>query len=263
MVDVTVVVPTRHERGNVAALAARLAGSLDPTGIDWRLLFVDDSDDDTPDVIASLPSPRVGVLHRPPAERTGGLSGAVMAGVAATTSRWVAVMDGDLQHPPEAVGQLLEPLRSGTADLVVASRYVAGGSPGGLAGPWRLFVSGAARRAAHLVFPRSRRVSDPLGGFFAFDRAVVEGVSLRPHGFKILLEVIVRGRWSQVAVVPYRFAARVDGRSKAGLREGMRFVRHVCQLWVDAGQTGLSGTPLLTPSSVLTPSSPVLPPTAA
>lgn len=256
------VVPTRHERGNVTPLAARVADALRPTGLAWQLLFVDDSDDDTPALLADIAARRseVDVLHRLADARHGGLSGAVLAGLGASASRWVAVMDGDLQHPPEVLAALLEPLRSGRSDLVVASRHAPGGSPGGLAGPWREFVSGAARRAAWAVFPRARRVSDPLGGFFAFDRAIVADVPLRPHGFKILLEVIVRGRWSRLAEVPYCFAARTDGRSKAGLREGLRFARHMGQLWVDAGQVGLSGAPAR--PAVIEPSSPALPTTA-
>lgn len=243
MRDVTVIVPTRQEAENVTALATRVTAVLARSPLDWELVFVDDSDDETVAVLAGLAAarPPVSVVHRPPADRMGGLSGAVLAGLAGTSSRWVAVMDADLQHPPETLVALLHPLMAREADVAVASRYCPGGSPGGLSGPWRTAVSAGARAAVRTVFPQLRSVSDPLGGFFAFDRVVVDGVGLRPEGFKILLEVLVRGRWSQVAEVPFAFAARRDGRSKAGVREGMRFVRHVGRLWMAGGETGLGG----------------------
>lgn len=236
--DLTVIVPTRHEAGNVAVVARRVAAALPDPGLRWQLVFVDDSDDDTVRVLSGLAasSPAIEMIHRRPGDRAGGLSGAVLAGLAATSSRWVAVMDADLQHPPELLALLLEPLMGGVADIAIASRYLPGASPGGLSGSWRKAVSAAARGAAWAALPRVRGVSDPLGGFFAFDRAVVTGVDLRPLGFKVLLEVLVRGRYERVAEVPYRFDTRSADRSKAGLVEGVRFGRHVGRLWRTAGR---------------------------
>ena len=232
MQNVVVLVPTRHEAGNVTVLAQALSDVLGPTGLDWGVVFVDDSDDETVDVLRGLAArdPHVGVVHRPAGARDGGLSGAVLAGVAATSSRWIVVMDGDLQHPPAVVPALLAPLVAGTADVSVASRYCPGGSPGGLSGPVRKFVSSSSRTLVRTAFPRVRGVTDPLGGFFAFERSVVSGVELRPEGFKILLELLARGRWDRVAEVPFAFASRLDGASKASVREGLRFLRHVARL---------------------------------
>jgi len=236
---VTVIVPTRHESGNVTILAQTIAVLLE--GWDWHLLFVDDSDDDTPSVLASLSSPRIGFIHRPPGDRAGGLSGAVLRGLDATSTPLVAVMDADLQHPPAVLVPLLTPLAAGTADIVVATRYRDGGSPGGLAGPSRRAVSSGARALVRTLFPRLRPASDPLGGFFAFRRSVVSGVDLRPTGFKILLELLVRGRWSSLVEVPYEFAPRLEGTSKASMREGMRFLRHAAGLRLTAGRPAPAG----------------------
>jgi dolichol-phosphate mannosyltransferase len=246
---VTVIVPTRHEAGNVTVLAQTIGSLLEPMGWDWRVLFVDDSDDDTVSVLEALAAsdPRIGFIHRDPGDRAGGLSGAVLCGLAGTTSRCVAVMDADLQHPPAVLVPLLAPVVRGTADIVVATRYCDGGSPGGLAGPTRRAVSSGARALVRATFPRLRPVSDPLGGFFAFDRSVVDAVEMRPSGFKILLELLVRGRWSALAEVPYEFAPRHEGRSKASLKEGMRFLRHVGRLWVDAPTVAVSGAPVSLP----------------
>jgi glycosyltransferase involved in cell wall biosynthesis len=230
--DVAVVVPTRHEAGNVTVLVDAIGALLDLAALSWQILFVDDSDDQTIEELDQLAAGdgRVRVIHRAPGERHGGLSGAVLLGCERSDSRFVAVMDADLQHPPAVLPKLLAPLVAGTADVVVATRYREGGSPGGLAGPMRRAVSAGGRELVRVCFPTVRPVSDPLGGFFAFDRAVIDGVELRPEGFKILLEILVRGRWSRVAEVPFEFAPRLGGVSKAGLREGMRFLRHVGRL---------------------------------
>jgi dolichol-phosphate mannosyltransferase len=231
MHDVVVLVPTRHEAPNVAALAERAEMALEATGLQWRIVFVDDSDDATVAVLAGLAavSDRVSVLHRAPGERRGGLTGAVLAGLAVAESRWVAVMDADLQHPPELLPDLLQPLRAGTAQVVVGSRFM---DPlcGGRRGRVRPAVSEVARRAVRGALPRARVVSDPLGGFFAFDRGVVDDVAIRPDAARVLLDVLVRGRWSLVAEIPYVLAERLAGRSKAGPGEGWRLAWQVARL---------------------------------
>ncbi len=231
MHDVVVLVPTRHEAPNVAALAERAEVALEATGLQWRIVFVDDSDDETVAVLAGLAavSDRVSVLHRSPAERTGGLAGAVLAGLAVAESRWVAVMDADLQHPPELLADLLSPLRAGTAQVVVGSRFMAP-QGGGRRGRVRPAVSVVARRLVRFALPRARVVSDPLGGFFAFERRVVDDVAVRADAARLLLEVLVRGRWSLVAEIPYVLADRLAGRSKAGPGEGWRLAWQVTRL---------------------------------
>jgi glycosyltransferase involved in cell wall biosynthesis len=223
----TVIVPTRNEERNVRPLVERTAAALD--GTDWELLFVDDSDDATPEVVAGLGDDRVRLLHRPPDQREGGLAGAVCVGFSAAIGDELLVMDGDLQHDPADILRLREQLAG--ADVVVASRFAdGGGGVGGLDGRYRRLVSNAARFAVRAVFPRIRGVRDPLGGFFAIRRHVLEDAELRPDGFKILLEVLVRGRWRRVHEVPISMSERADGASKASLREGARFGVHLLRL---------------------------------
>lgn len=228
----TVIVPTRNESGNVAPLVARLEEVLGD--IDAEILFVDDSSDTTPEqvrstaVTASLP---VRLLHRTPKERVGGLGGAVLAGLRSACGDWVVVMDGDLQHPPEIVPDLLRAGQDSGADLVVASRYVGGGSAGGLSTPTRARVSGGANALARVVFPRRLAdCTDPMSGFFAVRRGSVDLDRLQPHGFKILLETIARSPRLKVAEVPFVFQTRHSGESKASLAEGLIFVRKLASL---------------------------------
>lgn len=231
---VSVVVPTRNEVDNVDRLVARTTAALDASPWTWELLLVDDSDDDTPARARALARTGlpVRVLHRPAGARPDGLSGAVRSGFAQARGRLLAVMDADLQHPPEVLPDLVGAVVGG-ADLAVGSRYCRGAAPDagdGLDGPWRRWVSLLCRVPVWVVRPRLRTVRDPLAGFFVLDREVLSGVVLRPTGYKILLEVLARGRWSSAVEVPYRFAPREAGSSKAELKQGVVFLRHVARL---------------------------------
>ncbi|MCX5012070.1 glycosyltransferase family 2 protein [Streptomyces sp. NBC_00555] len=250
--SVTLIIPTFNEAGNVAELLRRLGDALpDPEHLPCEVLFVDDSTDDTPAVIekaaADHPFP-VSVLHREVAE--GGLGGAVVAGVKRADTDWIVVMDADLQHPPHLVPELVgEGIRTG-ADLVVASRYISGGSRAGLAGSYRIAVSRGATWLTKGLFPRALRgISDPMSGFFAMRRSVVTAETLKPLGYKILLELAVRCRPAKVAEVPFVFQDRYSGESKSTAREGMRFLAHLASLrsatplarLIGFGLIGLSG----------------------
>jgi dolichol-phosphate mannosyltransferase len=228
---VTVVVPTRNERDNVEELVRRLGALLRRPGV--SVLFVDDSCDATPDVIAALaPALPVRLLHRGPEQRVGGLSGAVVAGLRAAGTDHVVVMDGDLQHPPELAAVLYERALQTGADVVVASRYTGAGDSSGLDGATRRLVSSASTVLCKAVFPiRLRACSDPMTGFFCVRLAAVDLDVLRPTGFKILLEVLVRRRRPlSVVEEPFVFAERPAGTSKTSLRQGLLFLAQVTRL---------------------------------
>lgn len=229
----TVVIPTRDEEHNVGPLIDRLGRAL--SGIDAEILFVDDSTDATPAAIlaaASGAAVPVHLLHRSPAQRWGGLGGAVCDGFAAARSDWLLVMDGDLQHPPSVAAELFRKAVHSEADVVVASRYLEDGSVEGLAGPLRRTVSKTSTWVAKGVFPRRLGgCSDPMSGFFAVRSEVVAALPLSPRGYKILLEILVHGHL-QVTEVPFGFAPRPTGHSKACLREGARFGAQLAALRV-------------------------------
>jgi dolichol-phosphate mannosyltransferase len=231
---ISVVVPTRNEAPNIVPLATRLAAALKASADSWELVFVDDSDDSTPDAVRSLT--RLGLpvqlVHRPPGARPGGLGGAVQEGFAKTKGTVIVVMDADLQHPPEVVPELVAPVLAGEAVLVAGSRYVWAGADAGLSGPWRHLVSRLCRDLVHLLLPASGALQDPLSGLFAFQRSLLDDVVLRPEGYKILLEVAVRARPASVRNVGFDFAPRHAGTSKASLHQGLVFFRHVGRLVV-------------------------------
>jgi dolichol-phosphate mannosyltransferase len=228
----TVIVPTRNEEGGVAALLGQLAESLGD--VPAEVLFVDDSSDKTPDAIrvaARQCGLAVRLLHRPLGSRRAGLAGAVVAGLKQARGTWAVVMDGDLQHPPELVSRLVAIGQARQLDLVAGTRYQGAGNAGGLTGGYRRAVSGVTNRLTRAMFPRRlARLSDPMSGFFAVRLAALNLDRLNPLGFKILLEIAVREPRLQIAEVPFVFGTRFAGESKASLREGWRFIRHLLRL---------------------------------
>lgn len=228
---VTVVVPTFNERGNIEELVTRLQDAL--AGISSEIVFVDDSTDDTSEVVQRVAARRPGVrlVRRVGDERIGGLAGAVTRGIAEAHGTWVVVMDGDLQHPPELVPLLLAVGEREDADLVVASRYVGQGDASGLSSSWRRTVSSASTVLARTLFPRrvGRLCTDPMTGFFSVSRAAVDLTRLRPRGFKILLEILA-SHHLRVQEVPFVFGTRHSGASKASWRQGAEFVHQLLSL---------------------------------
>ncbi|MEU1573011.1 glycosyltransferase family 2 protein [Streptomyces collinus] len=228
---VTIVVPTFNESANVRQLLRQITESV-PARLPCEVVFVDDSTDDTPEVIEKAaqdcPFP-VTVLHRE--EPVGGLGGAVVEGLKAATSDWIVVMDGDCQHPPSLVPDLVATGERAGAGLVVASRYIKGGSRAGLAGSYRVAVSRGATWLTKALFPRRLHgISDPMSGFFAIRRSAVTAEVLQPLGYKILLELAVRSRPRTVTEVPFVFQDRFAGESKSTAQEGLRFLRHLAGL---------------------------------
>jgi dolichol-phosphate mannosyltransferase len=215
MPEISVVVPAYRERDNIAPLLAALESAMQ--GLDWEtIIVVDDASDRTEELVRERAQndPRVRCLHRIGRR---GLASACIEGMLASSAPYLAVMDADLQHDEKLLPELLEAAKQENADVVVASRYMAGGSTGGLAAD-RVRISRLASRLSGLL---SKDLTDPMSGFFVVRRAFLERVVRRLYGrgFKILLDLIAAAR-GEVKVVerPYRMRSRVHGESKLGLR---------------------------------------------
>ena len=227
----SVIVPTKNEFENVVPLLSRVRDST--ADYPTEVIIVDDSTDRTAEVCTSSMA-ELGMdghlIARPPHARSDGLSGAVVMGIKQARGAWICVMDADLQHPPEVIPELISRASELGADLVLGSRFASGAKPYGLS-PFRHALSRSLTFALRLVFPRRlAKVSDPLTGLFLFRRSAVDAHLLRPSGFKILLEILVKCPRLRVSEVPFVFAPRHAGHSKGTLREGMRFLRHFARL---------------------------------
>ena len=223
----SIIVPTFNERENVPVVVERIEAAMNNSTSDYEIFFVDDSRDDTPIILEGLANshPQVRYLHR---ENGRGLATAVVEGFARTSGKYIVVMDADMQHPPELLPTILERLQQGT-EVVIPSRFVRGGSDGGL-NSFRKLVSWTARTIGRLAISRIRRISDCTGGYFGLARKVVEGVELNPIGWKILLEILVKAPYQTVHEIPYEFHARDAGESKMSMREQWNYIRHIVRL---------------------------------
>lgn len=216
--ELTVIVPTFNEAANVATLVWRLHGAL--AEIAWRVIFVDDnSPDGTAEAVKAIAAvdPRVQCLRRIGRR---GLAGAVIEGMLASASPFVAVIDGDLQHDETLLPAMLNALRGGETELVIASRYIADAHAEveGLA-PIRQAGSQFANWLGRLVL--RQHVSDPVSGFFMIRRELVDPVAakLADEGFKILFDLIAsQPRQLKIVELPYTFRERVAGASKLDQR---------------------------------------------
>jgi dolichol-phosphate mannosyltransferase len=232
----SLVLPTYNERPNLPGAVARVTRALEAAGQSFEILVVDD---DSPDQTWKLAEelagrdPRVRVLRR---QGVRGLATAVAAGWGVARGRVLGVMDADLQYPPETLPTLLEALHRGGADIAICSRYV----PGARIEHWsamRWFISWSARLVGRLLLPTALRgIADPGAGYFLVRRQVIEGVELRPRGFKILIEVLARGHHGAVVEVGLPYEGRKEGHSKFRSRQVVEYLAHLVDLSRDTGE---------------------------
>jgi dolichol-phosphate mannosyltransferase len=225
------IIPTLREAENLRGLLGRVRSVLDPLGMAYEIIVVDDdSRDGTEEIVSAISreDPRVRLLIRK-GER--GLSGAVLYGWRHTEAAILGVMDADGQHPPELLSALISAILAGN-DLAIGSRYTAGGEVGKW-NPVRKLLSAAAVWATWPIQRAGIRAHDPMTGFFLVRRACVDGIAFQPSGFKLLLEILVRGRLRSVAEVPLAFGSRNRGTSKANFKVGWDYAKLLVRLYVE------------------------------
>ncbi|AKG20184.1 glycosyltransferase [Calothrix sp. 336/3] len=234
----SLVIPTYNEAANIHKIVRILCQILDESiPGEYELIVVDDNSPDGTWEIAqklTVEYPQLQVMRR---EKERGLSSAVIRGWQAARGQILGVIDGDLQHPPHVLLQLLENIQNG-ADLGVASRHVEGGG----VSSWsfiRRFLSRGAQLLGLVILPGVLgRVSDPMSGYFMFRRECVVGQILNPVGYKILLEVIGRGRVKRIAEVGYVFCERKEGESKVSWKQYIEYIHHLLRLRFSTGHLG-------------------------
>ncbi len=219
------IVPTYNEKDNLDELVQRINSSCSKAGIECEIVIVDDNSPDGTGAKAEelAKSARMKVLHR---EGKLGLSSAVLEGFKVASGSVLVVMDADLSHPPEKIPEMVSKIESGEAELVVGSRYIKGGSVEN----WPLRRKAVSKGATFLARWLTK-VKDPMSGFFALSRSVIDGVALNPVGYKIGLEILVKGKYEKAAEVPIHFADRKAGKSKLGGTEMLRYIDHVSMLY--------------------------------
>lgn len=224
----SLVAPTFNESVNIAAFLSRVCAILDARlpGHYEVIVVDDDSPDRTWDIAtqAARSLPAVKVIRR---QNERGLATAVVAGWKTAQGNLLGAIDADLQHPPEVLSKLIDAIGAG-ADLAVGSRHVAGGGVSTWSF-WRRMISRGAQAIGLLFLPAVRKIADPMSGLFIVRRDVLDLTALRPVGYKILLEVLVRSRAQRLAEVGYVFEERSRGSSKVTLKVYWEYLVH---LWI-------------------------------
>jgi dolichol-phosphate mannosyltransferase len=229
-VPLSIVLPTYNESQNIARMLDSIADTI-PADSAAEIIVVDDNSPDGTGDIASRHARnirnklRIQVISRPGKQ---GLSSAILAGVQSAAGDIVVVMDGDFSHPPQTILRLVEELEDPECDIAVASRYVKGGAVMGWPFKRRMASKGATKIAQVGL---GIDVKDPMSGFFAFRRRIIEGVEFDAIGYKMLLEILVKTRGARVREVPYTFANRAAGSSKLDSAVVFDYFRAVWRLY--------------------------------
>ena len=224
----SIIVPTYCEADNIGGLISRVDEVMSAAGLDYEMLVVDDC---SPDNIAEVINDAAGrypIRLLQPDGRPRDLSLSVIDGIRAAANDLVLVMDADHSHPPEKIPEMYRALTSGEAVFVIGSRYVRDGSFDRDWSLWRFLNS----HVATLLTRPLVSCEDPMSGFFALDRKQIgDFEKLNPIGYKIGLELMVRGKFNRVLEIPIRFQDRAVGESKMNLRQQLKFLRHLRRLY--------------------------------
>ena len=267
LIDLSVIIPTYNESENILNLLESIREKMSPSSTTEVIVVDDNSPDRTGELAESysrtiekdnmricnsssselkLHGPNdstnkgqtlfsVSVIHR---DGKRGLISAIMEGIRFSKGQSILVMDADLSHSPELIPRMVHELSSPDVDIVVASRYARGGSITGWPFKRKLISKGAVKIAKYCL-RISKRVTDPMSGFFALKRHVVENLKVDSAGYKILLEILVKCSDANVKEIPYTFINRTAGESKldnAVIRDYIKAVYHLYRFGRTSGK---------------------------
>ena len=224
IIDISVIIPTYNEKDNICLVIDRIAKCLN--NITYEILIIDDSSTDgTIETVEKLQGiyPLKLIVRK---ER--GLASAIVEGFKYANGNIYAVMDADLQHPPEKLIDLIEEINNGN-DIVIASRYLTNNGFGNF-NFRRKIISKVANIPARILFPKLKNINDIQSGFFAIKRRVIDGIILDPIGFKILMEILVMGNYKKLKEIPFEISKREYGNTKLGIVTVIDYIRHLMRL---------------------------------
>jgi len=229
--QISIIIPTYNEAENICQILESISENL-PKNSQTEVIIIDD---DSSDGISSLvenykkliqiPHYSVSLIKRK-GER--GLSTAILRGIEKATGNLIVVMDSDLSHPPHVIPQMIETLHNTKCDIVIASRYAKGGSIKGWPIKRRMISKGATKIAQTGL---GIKINDPMSGFFAFRRHILNGIKFDAIGYKILLEMLVKVNGVKIEEIPYTFIDRKYGSSKLDASTVFDYCRAIWKLY--------------------------------
>lgn len=220
MIQISIVIPTYNERDNLPLLVNEIFTTIkEQKDIDLEIIVVDDnSPDGTGDVAETLTKTYpLKVIHR---KGKLGLGSAVMEGFCSSQREYLGVMDADLSHDPIILSEMIHSLKD--FDIVIGSRF----NEGSTVDNWRIDRKIISKVGVWLA-SNLTKVSDPLSGYFVLRREVLNNMKLTSPGYKILLEILVKGRYKKIREIPFRFRTREHSVSKLDYKEYMLFLKQL------------------------------------
>jgi len=230
--QVSIIIPTYNESENVIHVLKSIIEHI-PEDITAEAIVVDDnSPDGTGKIVDDYINDEqnkigwaINIIHR---KTKSGLSSAILDGIERSSGEIIVVMDSDFSHPPKIIPRLVEEIKISKYDIVIASRYTEGGEVSGWSTKRKLISKGATGIAKVGLGVNE---SDPMSGFFAFNRNILEGIKFDALGYKVLLEILVKAKGAKVKEIPYTFTNRTLGSSKLDSSTMLDFVKSVWKLY--------------------------------
>ena len=231
MIKLSVIIPTYNESKNIEAIIKEITLILEPIiPQNYEIIIVDDDSHDQTWRIAQELTEQYKHLRVMRRKNEKGLSTAVIRGWQVAMGKFLAVIDGDLQHPPEVLCKLLNKIEKNRADLCVASRNIEGGGVSEWSLIRRIISRGAQVIGIIVCHNIVSRVSDPMSGYFIVRRSAICNRQMYPQGYKILLEVIGRGNIDKICEEGYVFQERKEGESKISTKLYFEYIFHLFRL---------------------------------
>jgi len=230
--EVSIIIPTYNESENVIQVLKSIGEHISKDIATEAIVVDDNSPDGTGKIVEDYINDAqnktgytVSVIHR---KTKSGLSSAILDGIQHSTGETIVIMDSDFSHPPKIIPQLIEEIKTSKYDIVIASRYTEGGEVNGWSTKRKL-ISKTAKGIAKAGLGVNE--SDPMSGFYAFNRYVIEGIKFDAIGYKMLLEILVKTKGAKVKEIPYTFTDRTRGSSKLDSSTMFDYVKSVWKLY--------------------------------
>ena len=230
--EISIIVPTYNESENICQILKEIQRSI-PKEITAETIVVDDNSPDSTAKIAedyfhSIKEKTTHTINVVKRKAKEGLSSAILNGIQQSSGNTIVVMDSDFSHPPHIIPKMIETLRHTSCDIVIASRYVKGGSIQGWPFKRKLMSKVATSIAKKGLGIKSQ---DPMSGFFLFKKNIIKGLKFDAIGYKMLLEILVKTKGVKIQEVPYTFTDRKEGDSKLGTRTIFDYCKSVWKLY--------------------------------
>ncbi|GBH33756.1 dolichol monophosphate mannose synthase [Nitrosopumilus zosterae] len=230
--EISIIVPTYNESKNICGILEHIQKSI-PKNLKAETIVVDDNSPDKTAKIAEdyfysikeKTDHTINVIKR---KAKNGLSSAILNGIQHAAGNTIVVMDSDFSHPPHIIPKMIETLRQTRCDIVIASRYIKGGSIQGWPFKRKLMskiATGIAKRGLGI------QPHDPMSGFFMFKKNIIKGLKFDAIGYKMLLEILVKTKGAKIQEVPYTFTDRQEGASKLGASTVLDYCKSVWKLY--------------------------------